>query len=256
MPRRLHPRGIDPLGAANTTDFLRRDGAWDTPPGGGSCNSRDRRWRVGSAETSIDEFNDSVLDPAWTRVDGTGAAAGNLSWTEAADVLSVKSIGGDSASTTHGLLRPLSGAGGSMVVGDAFVTYVNGVCPSTNYAVVGLAVTDGTTHGAGTQMWAQVNLTVAAQPTLMRCGGFNSVAAHNGISGQQGMSNGVYLRLVKLASNVWRMDASPDGVSWMTTGTLTHNFTPTHVGFMDSSWGGTFQRASCYEFLRRVSGIT
>lgn len=224
--------------------------------GGGGGTGYDRRWNVGPGETSVDEFNDSSLAAAWTRVDGTGAVAGNLTWAEGADSLSVRSTGGDSASAAHGLVRPLTGAGGPLAVGDGFVTAVTNAGSTNSYSIFGIALTDGNTHGSGNQMWASADFS-APNFGLRRMTNWTSQASSGGSASTWPHRGLIYLRLAWVASTSWRMDTSNDGVQWLSVGAaLTFAFTPTHVGFMDSSWGGTHSRITSYEFLRRVSGVT
>lgn len=265
MTTRTNPNQINPLDESRSTV---PDGSYAlevvdgkvvgfvAESGGGGASFNDRRYFAQSGETSIDEFRDNSLDGAWTRVDGTGAASGNLTWTEAGDVLSVRSTGGDSGATIHGLVRALSGAGGSLSVGDGFVTAVSSLGPESNYSVFGLALTDGTTHGSGAQICATADYS-AGNFLLRRFAGWNSQPANGGTSGLWARRSPVYLRLALVATDSWRMDVSNDGQGWAAIGSaISHSFTPTHVGFVDTSWGGSFIRNTSYEFIRRVSGVT
>lgn len=238
------------------TDY---DANWQTPSGGGGGGTGyDRRWNVGSAETSIDEFNDSSLAAAWTRVDGTGAASGNLTWSEDADVLSAGNVGGDSTATLHGLVQPLSGAGGSMANGDGFITCCTVQGAIANYSFGGLVLADGTTLGSGKQVaMASIGTGSITYRTL------NGEAYSNWNSrttdltiGAAGLAAPVYLRLSLISANTWRGDTSPDGITWNPGTTFTQSFTPTYVGFLSSSWGTSTKHVASYEFLRRVSGVT
>lgn len=226
--------------------------------GGGGGTNKDRRWTVGSAETSVDEFNDSALDVAWVRVDGTGAVLANATWTEDGDALSVISNGADTAAVIHGMMRPLSGAGGALVAGDAFITCLTLMGAAlTNYTMGGLVLSDGVTFGAGAQIVSlSYTDTTAKQANDVR------QSANWAISTSAGMvtsSPGVptFVRLVMMSANVWRCDISPDGVLWIKgTATLAYAMTPTHVGFHKTTWGSAVNGVTSYEFLRRVSGVT
>jgi hypothetical protein len=255
-PVKLLPvKQIKATGTRSGSTFLRGDGAWIVAAGGGNAGF-DRRWNIGPGETTIDEFNDSSLAAGWTRVDGTGAASGNLVWTEGADVLAGNNAGGDTATVMHGLVIPLSGFGGSVTTGDAFVSCVTLLAPSANYSFGGVVLADGTTHGAGNQVAATVGRSGTS------AGGVDGWAAANWA--RTGVTTGVasldmiafYFRLVCTAANTWRTDASSDGVSWLKGTTFSKTITPTQVGFMSSSYGTSTKHIASYEFLRRVAGVS
>lgn len=247
-------------GQVLTADSAESTGVkWATPSGGGTT-LYDRRWAVGSGETSIDEFNDSSLDAAWTRVDGTGAASGNCSWTEGADVLSLKNEGGDTTSALHGLVRALSGVGGAPSTGDAYVTCLTLFGQvSLSFIMGGIILSDGTTHGSGNQVFSLCysDSSAATRQT-------NETRHHTNWTTVGGDSADLYsqpgtrtfVRLVKLASNTWRTDISPDGVQWLIGSTTTKTITPTHVGLLSSSWGTSTKGVTSYEFFRKVTGIS
>lgn len=223
--------------------------------------NKDPRWTALSGQTTVDEFNDASLDSAWVRVDGTGAASGNLTWTENGDALSASQAGGDTAGKLHGLVRPLSGAGGSMVAGDAFVTCLtlmtsNG---SSECTLVGLVLTDNAAFGSGTQVIGEVGLFSVPGLQSYAWTGYGTAGSSVGNLGTGYPICGVplYIRLVMTASNTWRTDFSYDGISWLKgLATLSLTLTPTHVGFVDSSYGAATKHVASWEFLRRVSGVS
>lgn len=228
---------------------------WYDPGAAAAATIRDRRWTLGAGASTIDEFNDDTLDPAWVRVDGTGAPAGNVTWTEAGDVLSAKNAGGDTGATLHALMRPV---GTAPVTGDAFVTAVDlFAAVGVTVPVSGLVLTDGVTFGSGNQVAALNYFDAGSNLTVHvhKFTGYNTEVASTGnLLVRPGT---VYLRLVKLASNTWRADASPNGIDWILgAATTTLAFTPTHVGLLSSSWGTATKSVASYEFLRRVSGVS
>lgn len=232
---------------------------WATPAGGGGGTTvDDRRWAVGSGETSVDEFNDDSLDAAWVRVDGTGAASANLTWTEGADVLSANNAGGDSTDKFHALLRPLSGVGGSLAAGDGFVACVDLMAPSANYSFIGVGFSDGTTFGAGNQVWADIGQTsTTTNLRVTSWTNFGTAGTNAGSIGTGFVLRKIFVRIALISTNTWRADYSVDGVSWIKgTATLSKTMTATHVGFFSSSYGTSTKHIASYEFLRRVSGIT
>lgn len=224
--------------------------------GGGGGTNKDRRWTAGSAETSVDEFNDSALDAAWVRVDGTGAVLANATWTEDGDALSVVSNGTDTTAVIHGMMRPLSGAGGALVAGDAFITCLT-LTGTASYAMGGLVLSDGVTFGVGKQIISlNYTSTSASQNNDVRQGANWTISASVGaIASSPGVPT--FVRLVMVSANVWRCDISPDGVSWIKgTATLAYTITPTHVGLHKTTWGTATKGITSYEFLRRVAGVT
>ena len=119
--------------------------------GGGGTVIKDRRWTPGPAETSIDEFNDDTLSAAWVRVDQSGTA-GRVTWNEEADVLAPLNTGGDASAELHALVQPLSGIGGAMAIGDAFITAAALPAATSGNSFSGLILADGNTYGAGSQI--------------------------------------------------------------------------------------------------------
>jgi len=239
-------------GTPDGTKFVADDGTLKTPSGGSSTN-KDPRWNVLSGQTSIDEFNDSSLDAAWARVDGTGAASGNAVWTEGADSLSVLNKGGDSTATLHGLVRPLSGAGGSMAAGDGFIAAFNVSREATNYAFAGLVLADGNTHGSGNQVVAVSGADDGFNAWQFT--GWNTRGTPLGSPGQI-LRIPSYIRLALISTGNWRVDSSPDAVTWLPGSTLTNSLTPSHVGFFTTSYGTSTKHVAAFDFIRRVSGVT
>jgi len=219
----------------------------------GGGGNRDLRWFVPSGSVSIDEFNDDTIDPAWVRLDGTGAPAANATWAEKGDALSVYNAGGDTANRLHALVRPLSAFGGAVNPGDAFVTAVHMFCSTGTFFMGGIVLADGATADAGNQVVGLV----------YNAGGFTVNAwAGTGwsFSGQTAdmltSSQQMFVRLVCLTATTWRADLSPDGVQWMLGTALTKTVAPTHVGLVSSTWGSSVKGIVKYEFLRRVSGVS
>lgn len=137
-------------------------------PGIGS--TYDRRWAIGPGETSIDEFNDGVIDPAWTVAAHASIPAlpslARPRYTEQADVLSVKygpetgtgqGVGEGGTGWHHGLIRPLSGAGGPMSNGDGFVSAsMIALRGNSSYRMWGLVLSTTGTSGTGQQLYARL----------------------------------------------------------------------------------------------------
>lgn len=207
-----------------------------------------------SGYTSIDEFNDGTLDAAWVRVDASGTAA-RADWYESSEVstgqLRMRQTGSDAANQLHALLRPIS----AVSVGNAFETRITLFGPPTNYIMGGIVLSNGTTYGAGDQVITLNYVAGAAVTNDVR--GFTNFSAQN--SGSSALSlipMSYYVRLVLTAANTWRCDVSADGTSWLNSGTVSKIITPTHAGFLSSSWGTTTHHIVLYDFLRRTTGVT
>lgn len=239
------------------------DGTLDlaaTGGGAGGGTGKDRRWNVGAAETTIDEFNDDSLAAAWTRVDGTGAAVGNASWTEGADVLSLKRNAANTANAINGFVRPI---GAAPATGDAWVTCMTLFGRmSTNYILSGIIISDGTTHGAGKQISAELASASASSTNLLSSAlswsNWSTAVTVGTTTNNPPMGTPTYLRLVYKGSSQWRADTSPDAISWMPGASLVTlaSFTPSHVGFYSRDGGSGTLSITSYEFLRRVSGVS
>lgn len=264
---RFNARALDPEGYADGTKVVGIAGgraAWVDPSavaGGGGGVGNDPRWNVLTGQTSVDEFNDGTLDAAWTRVDKSGNS-GRATWTEDGDTLGVLNTSGDANAELHAMMRPLSGAGGSLTAGDGFVTCIrllpNGA--STTLSLCGITLADGVTSGSGTQACGHV-FNSSASPAVLSsgCDKFTNYQTQT-TPGTNIATAGTfaYLRLAMISSTSYRADISPDAVTWKKgTAVTISSFTPAYVGFHTSSWGSaSANHAVSFEFLRRVSGVT
>lgn len=241
-----------------TWDSTDDEARWAAPTGGGgSGRSLDRRWNVGPAETSIDEFDDGSIGGSWVAVYDTGGS-GRLTWTEAEDQLIATNTGGDTGNQFSALLLPLSGIGGSLATGDAFITCVSIGSNGANHAFSGLLFSDGTAFGSGNQLVATTHAGAASADHVLRTytGFTTNSASASSISGVR-IGTPWFLRLVYLGGTTFRRDVSEDGKSWRIGATMSvASFTPTHVGVLSSSFGTATAHQLRYEFLRRVAGIT
>jgi hypothetical protein len=203
---------------------------------------------------SIDEFNDETIDSAWAQIDASGAAS-KISWIEAGDALSASLTGTDASGVLHALVRPVVT---SLAVGDALVTCYNITGPDgsmpASLILPGIIAADGNTQGAGNQIVAS-----------MYNGNFQIIESWTGYNSGTGTltqstasftsAHRLWIRLVKLASNVWRVDYSPNGIHWfISTDTITWANTPTYVGLFAIST--TAKAIVTFECFRRMSGVT
>lgn len=228
--------------------------------------NRDLRWTCPNNEISYDEFNDDSLSSALTRVDGTNAPVGNVTWAEAGDALNgiYPTAAVDTGNAVHAILMPI---GTPMVAGDAFYTCVTvfGVV-QVNHSIANLVLATGNTYGAGSQVISETYMCGNALP--------NGVNQENSIGGYinfttsgQGTGGGIvdytpagvptFVRTVYLGSNVWRTDRSSDGIQWLKgAATLTYAITPTYVGLGVRRPSTSGKHSASFEFLRRQSGVS
>lgn len=215
---------------------------------------RSRLYVPDTSETIIDEFTAPSLSGNWSRVDPTGTAS-IVTITQSNGQLSMYNDGGDASSKMHAIVNTTD-FGAAMVTGDAFVCAVRLYGSGAAYTMGGIVLSDNATYGSGNQM------------TALHYTGASPVAVDSRVTSGWTIGSGVgtfqvplgvqtFIRLVKLASNTWRADASPDGTSWLKgTATASLTFTPTMVGLYCSSWGTSTKGVVTFECLRRVSGIT
>jgi hypothetical protein len=238
---------------------------------GGGPQIKDRRWTKATTDVSIDEFNGSSIDVAWTYAAHASIPAlpslARPRYVQGAGVLSVKygpetGVGGGTGDggtgRHHAILRPLSGAGGSMSVGDAFYcAFTPLVRANSNYRMCGLVLST-TDDSSGNQLYFRwwTGGTIGAR-SMVSWGGDGGVAGNTDyVYGAQVQNSPVYQRLVRLSSTTWRSDVSNDGVSWILgNAALTWAYEPTHVGFAESNWNTNTPSVVSYEFLRRQSGV-
>lgn len=200
----------------------------------------------GPGGASDDEFNDDTVAGAWSTV----ATTGTVTVTEAGDVLSLKLVGqssGDIAGvlkaipgtpaapiTVEAALRTLTGASGAVFTG---LVMASGTAPSSSAIFVGLIASGpirlAFREGTLTSLTTETSALSIPYPD----GGFVLPWLH--------------LRLKWASTNTFEIEASPDGVSWLTFASRTFTLAPTHFGIMGSSWGTGTQILSAEYF--RVS---
>lgn len=210
------------------------------------------------AQLAVDEFNDGAVDAAWVDCDPTNAPAASRTWTEDGDAMScLLAAAGDAAGSMRGRVRPLSAIGGAMSSGDAFVTRL-GRFPLANTQLAGLVLSS-----AGTVAGNQLVASLFTSSSLLNFGYTTLASWASGtltVVGNLGLDvTSMWVRLVYLGANVWRMDMSLDGISWVKSATtVTWAFTPTHVGLSAAAWGltSTIKSTATFDTLRRVSGVT
>ncbi len=230
---------------------------WVPKAAGGGASWQDRVIARGStadatADALDDEFNDGALAAAWTRVDGPSRAA-DLTWTEAADVLSAAHQSGtDVAAQLHGLVKSLAGRSFPLSVDVGVRFHAANVA---NYQMLGIVLADGATYGAGKQMvFMPFTSTTAGVSVNLRP--YINYATDNQAPGNltwgQLVLHGVtlHLRLAWSAANTFVMSTSPNGVDWINHGSRTYTLTPTYAGLIYSNWGTATVGIGTYEYFR------
>lgn len=208
---------------------------------------RDRAW-VGAVapHPDGDEFNDGVLDPAWTSV----VPSGTMVVDEGADVLSVK-VKGQTGEHAACLLKALP-------AGFGFGNYIETAMRATtmqNYVMFGLVFSDGVAATSNV-VWQMPFLYTSSAPYAMfsaRRGAMNgSKTIFTDLSANHVGRGVLYQRLTWVAADTWRFEWSVDGVSWTDfgQGNKTFALTPTHIGMGFSTWGGVQDSLVAAEYFR------
>lgn len=198
-----------------------------------------------------DEFNDSSLDVAWTRIDRAGNS-GNVAWAEGGDVLSVTSTATDNNAELHCLVKSLGGASFPLTIETAtrhFAPY------ALNYQMLGLVLSDGTSFGSGSQIISMpYTYTGIAdmQLSFRSHAGFNTGVTTFGGADYMMWGSVLYQRIVWSAANSFEAFYSPNGVQWLRIPDTVNNYTfaPTHAGLLISHWGFGRRSIGTFEYFR------
>lgn len=204
-----------------------------------------------TGHTLDDEFDDALLDVAWTRVDN-GADVGNVTWTESSDVLSVKNAGAGASNRYHALLKSLGGITFPVTFECAtrhFSTY------AINYYMLNMGFTNGATYGAGNQLLCRpfVNNALATALRISYTTNTNFTTENSSVefASYQTIGGPFFWRIIWSAANTFQFWMSPDGVSWIQFGTnVAYTLTPTHFGIFVSHWGTNQSTIGSIEYVR------
>ena len=190
-----------------------------------------------------DEFDDESIDVAWTEVTVTGTTI----WTESRGVLSVKTYS-QTASDVNPILKPMS-ATFPVTIETALRVSVR----DTNYLMTGLIFTDGVSSTSNCII-AMPYWHTSGVIMSFRSGTLTSISSdYGGLN----MSDAwmpfpfLYQRLIWTSANTFKYLWSMDGVTWEDHyGAKAKTMTPTHYGVYVSTWGGSVQVASAFEYFR------
>jgi hypothetical protein len=191
-----------------------------------------------------DEFDDESFS-GWTAVEN--GAGPTLTKTEGNDVLSILHPGND-GSAIHGFVKARTVSANDYVEVWASVVSANAAA-----YMVGCLFSDGTTWGTGNPVTFWINAQTTNNVSLTQFTNWQTVGTQSNFTfiNAGHTVRGVGLRLVYEGSNNWRGYLSLDRISWIdVTGTLARTLTPTHVGFMCSSWITTAKGAFSIRYCR------
>lgn len=236
-----------------TADSAQSTGVkWDAVSGGAGGATLAQAARVPwynpfTVSGDSDEFDNGSFT-GWTTVD-SGSHTPTL--TEANDFLSIYHPGNDATAELHAYMKTPASFNTGKTIECAFRG--NGIAQTNN--LFGLIMADGTTYGAGAQVFLRLN---PATPGVV-ISNFTNYST-NGTASNSGWSAGtptgmIFFRLVYTAANTFQAYSSVDGTSWLDLfgGTKSYTLTPTSLGFAFSSWAGTNPYTWCLHYVK-ISG--
>lgn len=193
-----------------------------------------------------DDFNDSSFS-GWTAVEDL-----TLTVTESRGRASIVLPSGGTGAHFQARVKAHT-----FSTNDWCETAVRHFARASNYSMVGLTMTNGTTHGTSNGFhWL-------AYPTS---GGLRW-QGNNGMTGDTNRQDytitsaahayaDIFLRLRYEGSNTFRGYASPDGISWLdiTGAVSSYTLTPTHWGLVVGYGGLTYPLVASYAYFRTGNG--
>lgn len=229
-------------------------GATGATGAAGGAGISDVRWTRlvadGAASAQDDEFRDASIDGKWARVD-TAGHTGYVTWLEGADSLNVI-VGNtaDAAAEVHAYVQAHA-----IAVGDSISCYVHMGGLATEFPLAGLIIADGTTVGAGKQVFFgcgdfNTSSTMLFNKSLT---GYNAEAASTDYNGPT-WNRGFHLKILRDAADVFRLYWSLEGVQWHEVGTRTLVMTPSHIGVAVSSYTSGVKHQFSFDYFRRQTG--
>lgn len=198
------------------------------------------------AHADDDEFDDGVVDAAWTHL----ITSGSPTVTEKRGVLSILT-GVQSSNDCNAFLKPIA-SGTNVVLEIAFRAFQT----NSNYLMIGPVFSTGTT-ATDNVIW-QMSYFSTSLPVLdIRSGTFTNVSTDHNSPGSSGPNyvplSHWYQRFEYDSTNGFRQWFSPDGVSWSQLGggwvSNPLGGAPTHMGIGYSTWGGE-ERIVSVEYFR------
>jgi hypothetical protein len=213
---------------------------WGPVPATGGAS--DIIYKAPVPHASDDEFNDGVLSPSWTYVNGGGGPT--ITWTEQGDALSCKFIN-TNAAIILGQLKPIS-----IGIGGYIQTAIKLMMSSNNPRAV-LLFSNGTSAASScVAMSTQLFSSTTPYSLHKGSGPITNVTFGAGTSVIFPFSP-VHMRFTWQAANTWRSEWSPDGISWesQATGDLAATLAPTHMGF-GVAVNASFPQVISFDYFR------
>lgn len=198
-------------------------------------------WTLGGSD---DEFDDENFS-GWTTVQDSSPLA---SVVEGCDRVSIQLPGGESAGELHAFMKAVTPSANAYIE-----TAFRIMGRNQNYNIGGLIFSNGTTYGAGSQVYLGYSPSEASWVRTSFTN-FNTNAGTT-LIGAQGNPVGtfIFLRFQYLGSNNWRGWVSANGLAWIDiTGSFARTLTPTHMGIFCTTWNATGPCQFSFEYFKYV----
>jgi hypothetical protein len=198
-----------------------------------------------------DYFDDASLSSTWSAILPTGANT----LTEANDIRGVGRLSvlysGQAASDLAGIVKPISG----LAIGDYIQAGFRNFGYDANYQMAALVFSDGNT-AASNKVAVYFQGQGGSQNVLVTRGGtFDTVGADIQSATANAINNAnrldeLHVRFTWQASNSFRVQVSPDGISWIQRLSDTaRTITPTHAGLGWTMWGGANNSITSFSYF-------
>ncbi len=180
----------------------------------------------------------------------TQTVTGTATWTISRGVLSAKFDDQD-ASDLSGFLKSITSASAPMTV-EARMTFTG--FPVDN-PVAGIAFTDGTatTSNVASAVLMNFDTTFITNQARLRHGTMTAMSGSATLMTAIGLGvQQVYLRIIWKSANTFQAAISLDGVTWtnQAMSNVSKTMTPTHIGFIASTWANTLEHLASFDYLR------
>jgi len=232
----------------DTSLVLAPDGAggveWVTPVGGGLDPTE--VYSTAAATADDDEFDNGSIDGAFVEIAGS---TGTVTWSESRHRL-IAEFDDNQSQRFKALVKPLTLSDGEAVE-TLVAEYFSQV---QNFPFVGVCLTNGVLTSS---LYAYAHLYTSSSPTMILgaiYGAFNAGPSIPWSSFSITPTTPIRLRLYRTSSTVYGISYSVGGSKWILAGsTFNPGFTPSHAGFMVSTYGGTLPSVCAFEYLRKVT---
>lgn len=190
-----------------------------------------------------DSFRSEVIDPAWTII----TPSGTTEWTHRRGLLSAYTVS-NAGSDACAIVRPYT-----LQVGQCVETRVTTFLTNTNYVMAGPIVSNGdTVTDACVWLMPYSHTSVASKKLSLRAGTFDYIGnTQYSIDMGYGHASSLYLRVVRVDTDIWDSWYSSDGLSWYKYGNWSYSLTlPSHIGVAVSTWGSGQPAIATFDYVR------